>query len=286
VDIEVYQFTRKEAEAAVERFFAVGVQVRHLILEMHERKADKALGYSTFEEFTRDRLGADWNDGYLRQLRMWASVERQVLVDVEKQRLTKRMVDELLRLPDEKRKQAFEEASMLHADNPLRDLKHIVNRMLGTSDKYGKARETTASPEPEVPVGAIVDVHTGRPVVEVHSTPTPAREDAKPIIADFGKGNHTFEIKKEANQAPIIEAIPEEPRDPFADEAEGDEVLHDEELYYLSDETQKKLAQFRKFWNMTSDLETVEKIINQLYTTYSNKPNFAKLAEQTHDANS
>lgn len=275
MDLEVRQYTRQEAEAAVERFVTTGSSLRHMILEMYDRRAHKALGFTDFSLFARDRLGGEWDDSYLSKLRNWARIEQQVLVNLDKQRLTKKMADELARLPEEKRKQAYDEASTLMADNPLRDLKHIVNRMLGASDHYGKKAEKIVEQEVDIPVGAVVDVHTGKPIVEPDAFADPPEEVDEKQEA-FLKELAEAHAEIYADQPAPTDELPPDVWD-NGEEPEGGWIRTD--LNCINDSAQKQLKQFRAFWSLPNDVDTVEKIIGQLYTTYSNKPNFAKLAE-------
>lgn len=278
--IEVRQFTRQEAEAAVDQFVSTGWSLRHMILEMYDRRAHTALGFPEFSEFARQRLGGEWSDSYLSQLRSWARMERIIGDDVHKQltykgSLTKREADELLRLPEEKVAQAYSEAILLHADNPLRDLKHIVNRMLGASDHYGKKAEKIVEQEVDIPVGAVVDVHTGRPV-----------EPEEPLSTTTALLSEEVLQREWSGDPPVDDEDAPIPADtPSHDISELDKVFDYTPLTkkpeegWLSDEAVARLNQFRAFWQLDSDIATIEKIIGQLYTTYSNKPNFAKLAE-------
>ncbi len=272
IDIQMGPFTRKEAEEATEQFIQTGCRMRHMILDLYERKAHSALGYGDdFERYTHERLGVTFKSDYLRQLQMWARVERDVSVDTPRT-LPQNIAYELAKLPGEKRAGAYEEALALNGSGKggLPDVKHIVTRLLnGGSPAPTASPKTilplalakTAEPEPEVPVGAIVDVRTGRPV--------------NPVLRDVTVNVESGEVADIKTGEVILEAI--EPVDPFSKEI-GGEPIHNDELGYMSDAGNAQLRQFRLYWSLGSDIETVEKALAALHVIYSHKPAFQRHA--------
>lgn len=140
-ELLVRPYTRQEAEKATQDFIYIGKNLRQMLLTLYERKAHEALGYETFELYCRDRLGAEWNDNYLRQLRLWARNERLVFQDIQTVQsvstLTKDESSQLARLPENIRKEAYEECMDLCANGKayrpqtfICNLKHIVTRRL------------------------------------------------------------------------------------------------------------------------------------------------------------
>jgi len=114
LDLELTPYSRREAEQAVEQFVSTGWQLRHMILEMYDRKAHRALGFQEFSDFCKDRLGGQWDDTYLSKLRAWATVERELAVKVHNQltykgSLTKREAEQFKRLPQDQWAETYRE---------------------------------------------------------------------------------------------------------------------------------------------------------------------------------
>lgn len=160
-EIAAPMMTRREAEEAVRAFHESGWRMRHVLLDMYERRAHEALGYArgddAWERFCHEVLGVEWRADYLRRLRMWARVERDVLVPggdsvshVKQNRISAHAADELSRLPSaEERRAAWQELQSLRgtARELLRDLRAIVQRRLNTLSPPS----VQAAPPPSAP---------------------------------------------------------------------------------------------------------------------------------------
>ncbi len=101
--ITLVEMTPQEAEAAVTMFVSHGTSMRHLLLEMHERKAHKALGFDSFEGFAQERLGLNPDKSYLSNQVRWARIEQVIASQSEEAvpvpRLSRRTAYELAKLP-------------------------------------------------------------------------------------------------------------------------------------------------------------------------------------------
>lgn len=140
-EIATRRYTRKEAETATQAFIATGCKMRQMLLDLYEREAHTALGYTTFEEYTKDRIGTEWKPDYLRQLRQWARIEREAYDISYVEQATKSLpfaqAMQLARLPEGTRKAAYEECVDLCEHGKVyrpqaftTNLTHIVNRRL------------------------------------------------------------------------------------------------------------------------------------------------------------
>lgn len=187
-------FTRKEAEAATQEFIRTGVELRHRMLELYERQAHKALGFTDFEEYATERLGLMWDNRYLNQLRLWARVERDVClllgyaqpsntlsVEIEKKPLSRNVALELSKLPADTRRDAYHEAIALGATGKgeLQCIKHIVTRRLNEANGV-------APTIPPLPVPVPVDV------------PKPATVAARPApVTDVAPASESRGLARE-----------------------------------------------------------------------------------------
>lgn len=207
-------FTRKEAEAATQEFIRTGVELRHRMLELYERQAHKALGYADFEEYSTARLGMNWDNRYLNNLRSWARVERDVhlppvhaqpggslSVEVAKRPLSKHVAEELAKLPSETRREAYQEAVALGATGKgeLPCIKHIVTRRL---NEINGIAPKAPSPAPEAPKA---------------ETPAPVVEDPKPV-PDVVAPASPPSAPKPAAPAPPVRVVKEAEPAPVAKE--------------------------------------------------------------------
>ena len=283
IDIQVRPYTRKEAETATEQFIQTGCAMRHMLLDLYERKAHTALGYGDdFEQYVHQRLGVTWKADYLRQVQMWARVERDVSKSDTPRTLPQNIAYELAKLPGEKRAGAYEEALALSGSGKggLPDVKHIVTRLLNGGTPAPTAPPKTAvpppvktpEPEPEVPVGAVVDVRTGRPVEEVAPTEP---ERPRVVVSTFTPAPAPERIDEPSITLSEADEVLEP--DPFSVETDGGPI-HDEELGFLPDEAHRQLRQFRLYWSLGSDIETVAKALGALHVIYSHKPAFQRHA--------
>jgi hypothetical protein len=155
-------YTRAEAMEAVRRFREGGRQLRSLLLDMYERGAHEAMGFhgpDAWDQFVHSHLGAEWRPPYLRQLLVWARVERDIQ---SHEPLSRRMAHALAKLPDARlRLAAWTELQegVVAAGRGLkreheRDLEGIVGRLLlqampAKAERLAISEPPRPEPEPE-----------------------------------------------------------------------------------------------------------------------------------------
>lgn len=177
-------FSRKEARDATDEFVRDAVGMRHKMRRLHQRRAHRALGYvDNWGEYLKAECSFDGNvDGTYRTIN-WAQVEVDLFGENPTEVLTQSIAMELWKLPQPDRKAAYQEALTLAGigRGKLPDVKHIVTRLLGKVET--SAPSAVTEPEPEVPVGALVNVYTGRATEpdEEEETPAPRRT----IVSSF-----------------------------------------------------------------------------------------------------
>lgn len=143
------RMTRAEVDKELQGVNDDLTSIRHRLLRLYQGRAHLAYGYESFQTFVRQELQAVSLRHVWRQI-AWAQAERDVFGEESTRALLQREATELLRLPAPERAPAWTEAKTITAHNPLRDLKHIVNRRLGVSDSYAHPKVTREA-EPEEP---------------------------------------------------------------------------------------------------------------------------------------
>lgn len=198
----VPRFTKAQALKATNELKLCITIPRHKFRECYLGDAHRVLGYmDDWEGYLQRECNFEGNVHSTYKAMQWAQVEVELFGENPTQSITQSVALELWRLPVEKRRAAYEDALTLKAVNPLRDVKHIVNRLLGASDNYGKKKDTPATEE-NVPVGTVIDVHTGQPV-----TDSPKEESRpKSSVSSF-----TPDREEEPAEEPSVQA--EEPED-------------------------------------------------------------------------
>lgn len=210
-------FTEKEAEAHTELLVNHSNATRWLLLEAFERKAHKALKYSSFEEYCSERLQMTVEKSNLSNLVRWAEVERNILgaksyttvqlpstspstsSDLKLPRIT---ALELAKLPTpELQRSAWNEIETVrhmgtHVPSDVhRNLKHIVKQLLAGEPASVLPVETPAAPSQDTPVSA-QNTETVQTPTEVRSTPSaPVVEPPKrtpAVVSSFTPTADTF----------------------------------------------------------------------------------------------
>lgn len=178
-------FSRKEARDATDEFVRDAVGMRHKMRRLHQRRAHRALGYvDNWGEYLKAECNFDGNvDGTYRTIN-WAQVEVDLFGENPSEVLTQSIAMELWKLPQSDRKAAYQEALTLAGigRGKLPDVKHIVTRLLGKVETPAPPVVTEA--EPEVPVGTLVNVHTGRPTEPDEEEDAPAPRP-RTIVSSF-----------------------------------------------------------------------------------------------------
>lgn len=273
-ELVVEPYSRTEAKEAVDRFVSTGWSLRHMILDMFDRKAHTALGYSEFSEFTSAELGGQWDHSALSRLRAWARVE-QALSSSEELRLPQREAAQFNRLPEELWAETYKELKSIPGagDNQLNNLTHIVNRRLGPKVTILPPVPTkSAEVEPEVPVGAVVDVHSGKPIEEPYDPYKPdedSDDEERAFLAELKEAHEDVRQQCKADDERVFgNAVSCDPMDPKTFPVFPEATLAEEgtDLNCIGKDERTKLSQFRTYWKLGSDVETLDQIINQLYT--------------------
>lgn len=174
--IALQDMTAAEARSAVEIFVNSGMRLRWMLLEMFERRAHKALHYTSFEDFADKELALVLDKTALSRLIHWAQVERNIsgqkltLGQLSVQELSTALKEipkiprtvalELAKLPDpEAQRKAwgeYYERSEAHKSGQVgaryatTELKHVVASTLANG---GNSKPKT-DPAPSKPVTA------------------------------------------------------------------------------------------------------------------------------------
>lgn len=198
LDRAIGRITKPRAESLIQQLKDAPKVIRHALRELWEGHAEDVYNCRDFEDFIHTKVDPDLDIKNAYKWIRWATVEFDVFgqTDDPNARLIRDIALELARLPSAEREEAYKE-SFIIVDNPTRDVKHIVNRRLGVTDKY-KGNKRIESPAntslPASPSAKNTDSNTVRTVVdtepsepnepEIDTLPTGNESIARPEIGD------------------------------------------------------------------------------------------------------